>query len=82
MNKGTVICTDEFTQNQMAENMLLELMEVESYECVPVFDGIYRHIYTGLSTLFTEPSGIWECTFSYDTETNELTPKLRKYAER
>ena len=81
-NSGTVICTSEFMETQMAVEMLIELVTITEIKEVPVFDGIYRYKIEATSDLFTEENSLWKCTFSYDEDTKILTPILRKYAER
>lgn len=81
MNNGTIICTSEFMETQMAVEMLAELVTVTQINEVPIFDGVYQYKIEATSDLFTEPNSLWECSFSFNTDTKILTPKLRKYAE-
>lgn len=80
-NMGIVICTDEFVQTKMAVDMLTSIMDVVSVETRPIYESVNLHMYIGASDKFTEPNGVWECTFSYNIDTKELTPILRKYGE-
>jgi hypothetical protein len=82
MNNGTVICTAEFMETQMAFEMLSELVNIIEINEVPIFDGIYQYKIEATSNLFTDPDSMWECTFSFDQNTEIITPILRKYAER
>jgi hypothetical protein len=82
MNTGTIICTAEFMQTQMTFEMLSELVNITEIKEISIFDGIYQYKIDATSDLFTEPNSLWECSFSFNTDTKILTPKLRKYAER